>query len=163
MMSSPPISWRISFRAYGATISGLAAMEGSFNISVDTGMPETVFWRHTCCISRMLAYRGTGNTPSSSTVPGKPRCRSSETPHPSRPAAAAMARTPDSDHAEAAREPCPLPAAARRTDEVVKRCRTDGQGLLLKAAKDRPRGLAALAKRFADMQVKEPQLVQRKK
>jgi hypothetical protein len=46
-----------------------------------------------------------------------------------------------------------LPATARRNDEVVKRCRPAAQGLF-EAARDRPRGLAALAKRLADMQEK---------
>lgn len=100
----------------------------------------------------MLAYRRTGNVPSSSTVPGKPRYRSSEAPQPRKPAAAAAAKTPWSDHAEAAREPAPLPAAARRADEVVKRCRPERQGLLLDLVRDRPSGRAALVKRFADMQ-----------
>lgn len=42
-----------------------------------------------------------------------------------------------------------MPAAARRTDEVVKRCRPAGQGLVLKVARDRPSGLAALVNRLA--------------
>jgi hypothetical protein len=48
-----------------------------------------------------------------------------------------------------------LPAAARRTDVVVmKRCRPAGQGLLVKAPRDRPSGLAAaLGIRWAAMQV----------
>ena len=112
-----------------------------------------MFVQHTCSISRMLAYRGAGNTPSSSTVPGKLPCKTSDTPQPSKPAATATPRTPGSDHVEADRGPWPLPATARRNDEVVKRCRPAAQGLF-EAARDRPRGLAALAKRLADMQEK---------
>ncbi len=104
----------------------------------------------------MLAYRRAGKVPSSWTAPGKVPWRSSEAPHPSSPAAAAAAKTLESDHADAVRGPGPLPEAERRRrDEVVKRCRPVRQGLL-NVARDRPRGRAALAKRFvADMQARQ--------
>jgi hypothetical protein len=89
--------------------------------------------------------------PSSKTAPGKPRCWSSEAPQPSRPAAAATAKTLRSDHVEAARVPWLLPAGLRRMDEAVKLCRPAAQRVLFRVATDRPMGLAALVKRIADM------------
>ena len=110
--------------------------------------------RHTCSISRMLAYLGVSGPPSSSMVPGKPPCRSSDALHPIKPAVTATANTLDSDQTEAARGSWWLPAAARRRRDVVKRCRPAMRGprRAAVATTDRPSGIALIARRFADMQ-----------
>lgn len=110
--------------------------------------------QHTCSISRMLAYLGVSSPPSSSMVPGNPPCRSSDAPHPIKPAVTATAHTLDTDQTEAARGSRWLPETARRKRDVVKRCRPamHGPRRTAVATTDRPSGIALIARRFADMQ-----------
>lgn len=102
----------------------------------------------------MLAYLGVSSPPSSSMVPGNPPCRSSDAPHPIKPAVTATAHTLDSDQTEAARGSWRLPETARRRRDVVKRCRPamHGPRRAAVATTDRPSGIALIARRFADMQ-----------
>lgn len=71
-------------------------------------------------------------------------------PHPNNPAVAATAMTPEYDHTEACLGCSLLPEVeVRRMALVLKRCLP----VLFKQVRERPKGLAALARRVADMQM----------
>jgi hypothetical protein len=105
-------------------------------------------------MSRIDAYLGSDTLLSKRIALGKPLSRLIDAkPHPSKPAAAAMAKTPGLDHVEAVCVGMFLLVAFRRSVDVVNDrwalpdlAATVDKRAATEAAVDRPNGLAALAK-----------------
>lgn len=98
-------------------------------------------------MSRIDAYSGSDTLLSKRIALGKPLSRLMDAkPQPSKPAAAAMAKTPGLDHVEAVCVGMFLLVAFRRSADVVKDRWALPELAATEAAVDRPTGLTALAK-----------------